>query len=208
MTVIIVCDITLSGLDKEPEFQRVNVKVKIAHVAEVVTLDNNRKLQNVTVADESGTAMVTLWQNDVGKVVTGKTYIIENLMVKCYRGEWSLTSPKSGIVIRETESLPEVVEVSAQNNNIGTLKNARIIGVRNLQCYRLCPMCKNGKMDAKTQEQYPDIGACVECSSPGLISACELHMSSQLAVMSNNIQSVESVGASVVSKTLGVVVRD
>ena len=27
---------------------------------------------------------------------------------------------------------------------------------------------------------------CVECSSSGLITACELHMSSQLAVMSNN----------------------
>ena len=61
----------LSGLDKEPEFQRVNVNVKIAHVAEVVTLDNNRQLQNVTVADESGTAVVTLWQDDVGKLITG-----------------------------------------------------------------------------------------------------------------------------------------
>ena len=125
------------------------MKIKIAQVAEVMTLHNNPKLQNITVADENGTAVVTLWQDDVGKLITGKTYLIENLIVKCYCGEWGLTSPKSAIVIRETESLSEVVEVSAQDNNIGILKNVKIIGVKNLQCFRLCPMCKNVKMDTK-----------------------------------------------------------
>ena len=163
------------------------MNAKIAHVAEVVTLDNNRQLQNVTVADKSGTAVVTLWQDDVGKLITGKTYIIENLMVKCYYGEWGLTSQKNwNSFICKTEGLSEVVEVSAQDNNIGVLKNVKIISVKNLQSFRLCPMCKNGKMDAKAQEQHSDIGVCVECSSSGLISACALHMSSQLAVMHNN----------------------
>ena len=30
----------------------------------------------------------------------------------------------------------------------------------------MCPMCKDGKMDAKAQEQCLDIGACVGCLSP------------------------------------------
>jgi hypothetical protein len=57
----------LGELEKEAEFQKVNVKVKIGDVSEAVTLGNKSRIQKVTVLDESGTRDLTLWENDIGK---------------------------------------------------------------------------------------------------------------------------------------------
>ena len=179
-------DIKLGELEKEAEFQKVNVKVKIADVSEAVTLGNKSRIQKVTVVDESGTSDLTLWENDIGKLWKGNSYKIENLMVKYYRGECSLTSPKTGIIIEETEDLLEVdlLDVVLESN-IHTLESAKVIAVQNLQSYRVCPMCKIGRMIPN--EDNSDIGSCVECSSIAVISACKFHICSQLVVMSDDV---------------------
>ncbi len=120
-------DIKLGEVEKEAEFQKVNVKVKIADVSEAVSLGNKSRIQKVTVVDESGTSDLTLWENDIGKLWKGNSYKIENLMVKYYRGECSLTSPKTGIIIEETKDLSEVdlLDVVLERN-IHTLESAKV----------------------------------------------------------------------------------
>lgn len=181
-----VKNVTLSQLNQQAAFQKVAVKVKIVEVAETVLLDNNCQVQDVTVADESGTAKLTLWQANVGKLTVGKTYSLHNVMVKCYCEEFCLTTPKAGMTITEIENLPKVVEVVPQNNSIKEFTNAKVVAVRNLQRIRSCRVYKKGEMN--TMEQNVSVGTCTKCPTTALLSVCEFHASAQLVVMCDNIQ--------------------
>ena len=66
-------EINLGELEEQSPFQRVGITVKVLDVADVTSLDTDRQFQTVTIADQSGTAELDLWQEYVGVVTTGKT---------------------------------------------------------------------------------------------------------------------------------------
>ena len=84
-------EINFGKVEEQFPFQRVG---KVLDVADVTSLDTDRQFQTVSIADQSGTAELDLWQEHVGAVSNGKTYLIRNAMVKFYNEQFRLTTPK------------------------------------------------------------------------------------------------------------------
>ena len=62
-------------LDWKNTFDRVSVDVKVLRVGEPVMVSGGIKKQDVTIADSTSPAKVSLWQNDIDCMVEGKSYI-------------------------------------------------------------------------------------------------------------------------------------
>ena len=87
-------EINLGELEEQSPFQRVGITVKVLDIADVTSLDTDRQFQTVSIADQSRTAELDLWQEHVGAVTIGKTYLVRNAMVKFYNEQFRLTTPK------------------------------------------------------------------------------------------------------------------
>ena len=68
----------------EVQYQRVNVDVKVMEIGDITVLDDGRRVQNVVVADATGTVELALWQDFIGKLIIDKSYKLKNVMVKCF----------------------------------------------------------------------------------------------------------------------------
>ena len=71
----------------------------------------------MTIADQSGTAELDLWQEYVGVVTTGKSYVIRNAMAKFYNEQFRLTTPKSGLIIEHAQELTGITAVVKNKPN-------------------------------------------------------------------------------------------
>jgi len=155
--------------------------VKIIEVDEVISLYNDRQLQTVHLADETGTGKLDLWQEYTSSVSAGKSYI-RNAMVKVYNGEYTLTTPKNGLVITHIEDLPVVTNPKPPKS----LSDAVVIGVRSLQSTTQCIACNKGEVLAS--EGNSSIGTCSQCSSTVLLSACEQLKSAEVIIKAHTFR--------------------
>ena len=87
VSMLIVENKTSSGeitLDQLPEmeiFTKVIATVKVVQVNDAVQLSEKMK-QDVVVADECATSRVTLWEEQVGALEQGRSYILKNFVVR------------------------------------------------------------------------------------------------------------------------------
>ncbi|MCS7385542.1 MAG: OB-fold nucleic acid binding domain-containing protein [archaeon GB-1867-005] len=86
--------------DLRPGMSRVNVEVKVLKAFEprvVRTSDGRRlKLAEFTVGDDTGTIILTLWEENVGLVKQGDIIRIKNGYVTSFRGEPRLSIGRFG----------------------------------------------------------------------------------------------------------------
>ena len=137
----------------------------------------------MTIADQSGTAELDLWQEYVGVVTTGKSYVIRNAMAKFYNEQFRLTTPKSGLIIEHAQELTGITAV-VKNKPNRSLKEAKVIAVRSLQSNIVCVSC-NSK-DVIAMEDNPCLGSCSKCSTRALLSVCEHQTSADLIIKSQS----------------------
>ena len=100
-------------------------------------------------------------------------------MVKLFNDEYTLTTPKSGLTIEEIEDLSGVISAVS---TLKLLTDAKVIAVRNLQSQHMCICCNKGHI--VPMEDNPALGTCSTCPTTTLLSACELHTSAELVVIS------------------------
>ena len=94
-------ELTIKALDKN-EVREVTSK-----------LDNStHKVTEVRVGDDSGTILLTLWDDAIDKVEPGKTYKIANAFTSLFKNTLRLNLGRYG-ELSETE---ETVEVNEENN--------------------------------------------------------------------------------------------
>ena len=113
--------------DLTPESKSVNVIAKVLSVGEAKEIPSrfgpSRKVAEVPIADDTGSVVLSLWQDQIGTVGEGETIQIENGYVSLVKGhirvnvgkygkiaksEVDVSEPKTGVNVSEKEyEMPE-----------------------------------------------------------------------------------------------------
>ena len=75
---------------------KVSVAAKVIGVEKPVKVSGGITKQEVTIADASSAARLTMWEGDVGSMVDGKSYRLSNVVVRSYQKSKYLSLPKEG----------------------------------------------------------------------------------------------------------------
>lgn len=106
---------------------KVNMLVKVTGVGEPKEIPNRfggetRKVAEARVGDETGTIILSLWQDQIGSVNDGDVLSIENGYVSLVRGHMHLNVGKYGKMTKSDKEIPSVnteVDVSAAEQERG-----------------------------------------------------------------------------------------
>ena len=151
-------EITLEQLPEMALFQKVIVTVKAIKVNDTVQLSEKMK-QDIIVADQTATARVTLWEDNVGAFNEGSSYILKNFVVRVYQSTKYLSMGGDATEIVPIEDIGVVAAASDINEEEEvTLHNVVIIGVPHLDTHKACLQCK-----ARVESLTPPLG---QCSKP------------------------------------------
>ena len=74
---------TLDKLQEQVKYQRVRVSAKVVGVDDVTHSASNKALQDITLADSTGKARLTLWEDDVQKLKV-VAYCFTNVTVNIF----------------------------------------------------------------------------------------------------------------------------
>lgn len=100
-----------------PNSRKVNLKVKIVSVSaarEVVSRRDGsvHKVAEALVGDETGSILLTLWDDAISEVSPGSSILIKNGYVSLYKGQMRLNLGRYGVM----EIIEEEIEVNTDNN--------------------------------------------------------------------------------------------
>lgn len=128
--------ISLSGLDDKNTFDRVSLAAKVLNVEEPSKVSGDLTKQDITIADRTAAARMTLWEADIGHRKSYKLTIV----VHTYQGSKYLTMPKEGANLDE---IADIGEVAADDipENVVTAHDVEVIGVQTLDSYPSCVAC-------------------------------------------------------------------
>ena len=176
-------DINLVELEELNEYQKVNVEVRILSVSEVQHVGAaGRKKQDVTIADNSGTARVTLWESDINSLTEKECYRLCNFLVREYNASKYLVMCRNEATVErisDIEASTSFEDVSEQNTTI--LHGAKIIAVLSLDSHKACLRCR-----ARVEPASPPLGRCSQCSMGQLSDECVEVISAKLLFMTSN----------------------
>lgn len=107
--------------DLTPRSNKANVLVKVTSVGEPKEIPNRfgreaKRVAEAKVGDESGTIILSLWQDQIGSVKEGDVLSIENGYVSLVRGHMHFNVGKYGKMTKSDKEIPNVnteVDVSA-----------------------------------------------------------------------------------------------
>jgi replication factor A1 len=107
--------------DLMPRSDKVNMLVKVTGVGEPKEIPNRfgeepRRVAEARVGDETGSIILSLWQEQIGTVNEGDVLSIENGYVSLVRGHMHLNVGKYGKMTKSDKDVPSVnteVDVSA-----------------------------------------------------------------------------------------------
>lgn len=100
-----------------PESKRVNIRAKVLNVSEPREIPNRfgptNRVAEATIADSTGTVILSLWNDQIGSVNVGDNIAIENGYVSLVRGHIRLNTGKYGKINPSTE---DITDVNEENN--------------------------------------------------------------------------------------------
>lgn len=71
-------------LDSKEKYDKVNVKVKVLQAKLPTMLDSGKRIQEVTVADGTGTSKCKMWEDRIGTLTVGKSYHLKQFNIQDY----------------------------------------------------------------------------------------------------------------------------
>ncbi len=92
---IVSPEITLDRLAAKNIYDRVSFDAKVIHIEDPVKVSGGITKQDVTIADSTFAAKISLWEDDIG-LVTDKSYRYTNVVVHVYQLSKYLSKPKEG----------------------------------------------------------------------------------------------------------------
>ncbi len=107
--------------DLTPQSRRVNLVVKVMSVGEPKEIPNRfggeaKKVAEARVGDETGTVILSLWQEQIGSVSAGEVLSIENGYVSLVQGHMRLNIGKYGKMTKVEKDIANInteVDLSA-----------------------------------------------------------------------------------------------
>lgn len=92
---------------------RVDTTFKVLKKNEPRVTRAGKKVAEALVGDDSGTVLMTLWEETVDELDAGKTYTLTNGYANLFRGSLRLTTGRMGSL---EESEEDLGEVNTENN--------------------------------------------------------------------------------------------
>ena len=113
--------VTVKVKDLTPQSRRVNVVVKVMSIGAPKEIPNrfggeSKKVAEARVGDETGTVILSLWQEQIGSVSEGNVLSIENGYVSLVQGHMRLNIGKYGKMTKIEKDIPTInteVDLSA-----------------------------------------------------------------------------------------------
>ena len=128
-------------------------------------------IQDLKVADSSGSIRLTVWADIVDKLEVNQSYQLQNVSVRKYKGRKFLST---STIIKVTQiddigavDMPTTDDESDPEDPAKHLKNVRVIGVLKLDPYHQCFKCSS-----IVQQEDDELGKCTRCHIFQNISDC------------------------------------
>ena len=130
-------------------------------------------VQDITIGDDSGTVVMSVWDDKVDQFEESEVYDFENLFVRSFRNERMLTFSHYSSCKPMNSSSYSPNEIRAivhnrENEETGRLENAVIIGTQNFKIHYSCIKC-NKKLDNIEDE----FSQCSSCNLFQLVERCK-----------------------------------
>ena len=146
----------IAQLPTTNEYERVTV------LAQVIKVTDPKKVtkREVTIADSTEAAILTLWGADINKVSLANSYQFHRVVV-CTYGKHQLSFPKCGATIMPIKDLEDVMDDSFDLDDDSQLDGAQVIGIHQLELIITCISCKNGGV----KKTSTTTGTCQQCAT-------------------------------------------
>jgi hypothetical protein len=180
------CDsklIQLKDLDNLNPYDTVDVLVKVAELDEILKTKGGKSKQDIVIADATGMARFTVWEQTTGNLSVGNSYSLRNILVREYNNEKSLTTNYDQSLIEEIADIggvfanPETSLISSSKS----LNNVRIIGIIYLKQYPKCLKCNSKVVNSCDDDE---IGKCTACFLLQTLDACDYIASAKMLIKS------------------------
>jgi replication factor A1 len=104
-----------------PQSRNINMTVKVISINPTRDVTSRRdgsshQVTEALVADETGSVLLTLWDDTIGEVNEGDTYDIRNAYVRLFRGSMQLNTGRYGSLTPSEEAIDEVNEENNMSN--------------------------------------------------------------------------------------------
>ena len=86
--------IDISQLPITNEYETVTLHAQVIEVADPETVGKGLTKREITIAENTEAAILTMWGGDVDKVSIANSYRFHRVVVRTYRGKHQLSFPK------------------------------------------------------------------------------------------------------------------
>jgi replication factor A1 len=101
----------LNVKDMDENSKNVNATLKVIEIGEVKDIQSrfgNKRVCEVKVADSTGCILLSLWDDQIGKIAVGDTISIQNGYISVVRNSMRLNTGKYGKMLLSEETITEV----------------------------------------------------------------------------------------------------
>ena len=156
--------IPLKEVNSLPQHKRVTVQATVIKVHEPKQAKTTNK-QDITIADESSKATLTLWGSDVGTVELNASYQFNRLEIRIFMGKVYLSFPSAASFAR-INPIENLItnDSSSSSDEEEDLAGASIIGLKDMETQYGCVNCN--KTVTPTDSQT---GTCDTCDTTQML---------------------------------------
>ena len=88
----------LSDLQTVPNLTKITIRIKVVDIMGTFEVKPGLMKQDVLISDDTGTATLTLWQQNIGSLEDGKSYILQGVSVREFNNSKYLSFLNSSII--------------------------------------------------------------------------------------------------------------
>ena len=166
----------MNAVQEIPDGKQISVLVQVQKIGERQEVKQALFKQDATLADKTGHIQLTLWQNDIDKLEEGKTYRLQNLIVKSFSGRKYLSTPKAGLSSTLEEDMEDVV-CDPDTSSLTEELVAEVVGVADVDTRKGCIKCRS-----TVDEIDHNTGICSRCSMTQRLDRCPKELVVKLVI--------------------------
>lgn len=173
--------IKLEDLHTLPDYSIVSVTIKVIRVDNPTQVKPDLCKQDLYIADATGSARLTLWQESINCLELEQCYAINSLVVNTFNHKKYLTTPKSGFSHKLIEDIGDVQSTTEPEEPNNELHNVHVGGIQYIKKYRSCLSCER-----EVDEISSVIGRCTKCKMAQCLNRCHSNLSARLLIIYND----------------------
>ena len=171
--------VKLSSLESLDVFQKVTVNIKVVELKDEIQVGGRVK-RDVSVADESGMARVSVGEGNVNAMEKDRSYCLKSFMVQEYQRTEYLMMAKEGSEIIPIGDIGAVAEQGDRDDELWVINSVTVAGVPYFDTYKSCLQCK-----ARVELHTERLSKCskMDCMMMQRFDLCSQHITAKLMLL-------------------------